>query len=123
MSDNSPMAQLLIDIFSKLKSGTIPVYNLLPESDTPEPFLVLGSHMDDDQLTARNGRETVTTELQIDLFYSINDRLALENDTSSIKSAITQATDRITRVTSQILVDNSIGRDVYHVIFSVTAYI
>ncbi|MBZ6004094.1 hypothetical protein KII95_08740 [Leuconostoc gelidum subsp. aenigmaticum] len=123
MSDNSPMAQLLINIFSKLKSGTIPVYNLLPESDTPEPFLVLGSHMDDDQLTARNGRETVTTELQIDLFYSINDRLALENDIYLIKSTITQATDRITRVTSQILVDNSIGRDVYHVIFSVTAYI
>lgn len=123
MTQYAPMAQLLIDIYSKLGTGTIPVYNTLPASDVMEPFIVLGPHIDDDQLTAHNGLETLTTDLQVDLFYSTDDRLALETDIYTVKSLIKQATDRITRVTSQMLTDNSIGRDVYHVIFTITAYI
>lgn len=123
MTQYAPLPQLLIDIYANLSTGSIPVYNKLPASEVPEPFIVLGPHIDDDQLTARNGLETLTTDLQVDLFYSTDDRLALEMDISTVKRLIKQATDRVTRVTSQTLVDNSIGRDVYHVIFTITAYI
>lgn len=123
MTQYASLPQLLIDIYTNLSTGGIPVYNKLPASEVPEPFIVLGPHIDDDQLTARNGLETLTTDLQVDLFYSTDDRLALEMDIYTVKRLIKQATDRITRVTSQTLVDNSIGRDVYHVIFTITAYI
>lgn len=123
MTEYEPMTKLLIDLYSGLNVGSISVFNNLPSSDVPEPFIVLGAHMDDDQLSARNGPETVTTDIQIDLFYPTNDRLALEIDISKVKRLIKQTSDRITRVTSRMIIDNSIGRDVYHVIFTVTAYI
>lgn len=123
MTEYEPMTKLLIDLYSGLNVGSISVFNNLPSSDVPEPFIVLGAHMDDDQLSARNGPETVTTDIQIDLFYPTNDRLALEIDISKVKRLIKKTSDRITRVTSRMIIDNSIGRDVYHVIFTVTAYI
>lgn len=118
----TPLAQLLIDIYNGLNVGDIPVYTMLPSPETPEPFLVVGNHIDDDAPSGRTG-EVVTSDIQIDLFYPTLDRLSLENDVYLAKKLIKNSSDRVTRVTSNILTDNSVGRDVFHVVYQVTAFI
>ncbi|QLG77575.1 hypothetical protein [Leuconostoc gasicomitatum] len=119
----SPMSALINSIRDNLKKSDIPVKSRLPDAKVPEPFIVIGSHFDDDAPSGKNGFEVLTTDLQIDLFYSIDSRTALEETIFSVKSQIKQATSRITRVTSNTITDDSVGRDVYHVTFIVTAII
>ncbi|WP_290046065.1 hypothetical protein [Leuconostoc sp. UCMA20149] len=119
----SPMNMLLNSIRDSLKTGDIPVKSRLPDTTVPEPFIVIGTHFDDDAPSGKNGYEVLTTDLQIDLFYSIDSRTALEEAIYSVKAQIKHATPQITRVTSNTITDDSVGRDVYHVIFIVTAII
>ncbi|MCT4379978.1 hypothetical protein EFE13_02780 [Leuconostoc pseudomesenteroides] len=117
------MNMLLNIIRDSLKTGDIPVKSRLPDATVTEPFIVIGTHFDDDSPSGKNGYEVLTTDLQIDLFYSIDSRTALEETIYSVKAQIKHATPQITRVTSNTITDDSVGRDVYHVIFIVTAII
>lgn len=119
----SPMTLLLNRIRDNLKTSGIPIKSRLPDASVPEPFIVIGSHFDDDVPSGKNGYEVLTTDLQIDLFYSIDSRTALEDEIYNVKSLIKHATPQITRVTSNTITDDSVGRDVYHVIFIVSAII
>ncbi|MCM0599225.1 hypothetical protein [Periweissella fabalis] len=120
---HSPTGNLLIDLYKALKSGNVPVYTVLPGAEVPEPLLVIGSHSEDDSPSGKAGYEVSTTEVQIDMYYPIDDRMALEDQIYQTKNIIKNSTDKITRVTARTIVDSSIGRDVFHVIFLVTAYI
>lgn len=119
----SPNNLLINSIRDNLKKSNIPVKSRLPDASTPEPFIVIGSHLDDDSPSGKNGFEVISTDLQIDLFYSVDNRTEFEEALYSVKTLIKQATSKITRVTANTITDDSVGRDVYHVIFIVTAII
>lgn len=120
----APLTALLIDIFQGIQQKTdIPTFQKLPDLDQAEPFVSFGSHFDDDSRTGKHGGEIVTTDLQLDMYYPIDSRIELEDAIYRVKSAIKQSTHKTTRITSQVLIDNSIGRELYHVVFIVTAYV
>ncbi|MBU7455843.1 hypothetical protein KGX40_04885 [Leuconostoc fallax] len=119
---HSPMTNLLIDIYNGVRKLGIPTFQKLPDADEPEPFIVLGTHFDDDLPSGKFGKSVQITDLQIDMYYPIDSRVALEDEIYQVTQVIKQSTKRATRVTSNTSQDDSIGRDVYHVVFIVTAY-
>lgn len=122
MMPHSPMTNLLIDIYNGVRKLGIPTFQKLPDDDEPEPFIVLGTHFDDDLPSGKVGKSVQITDLQIDMYYPIDSRVALEDEIYQVTQVIKQSTKRATRVTSNTSQDDSIGRDVYHVVFIVTAY-
>lgn len=118
----SPMMNLIMKIRDSLQTTGIPVKARLPDESVPEPFIVIGTHFEDDSQSGKIGKVT-TTELQIDLFYAIDNRAELEDAIYEIKRLIYNSTQQITRVTSNTITDDSVGKDVFHVIFLVSAYL
>lgn len=122
--EKAPLAKLISGLKNVVSSKTdIPVYLTLPDENVLEPFIVIGQHSDSDDATPKAGKEVQNISLQIDLFYPMNSRIKLENDMYHIKSAIYRSSDRIISVNNQVLVDNSVGRDIYHVVMNVGALI
>ncbi|MBC1290630.1 hypothetical protein [Listeria booriae] len=112
---NSPMTEFLSDLKKRLLPLNVPVYFSLPELDVQEPFLVIGGHLDDDSKTAKIGAAIVDTDLQIDLFYPLDDRAALEDMIYQVKSRI----GRRKSITSNTVTDRTGARHVYHTIFTI----
>lgn len=122
--EKSPLAKLISELKNiVIKETSIPVYFTLPDENVLEPFIVIGQHNDSDDVTPKVGKEVQNITLQIDLFYPMNSRIKLENDMYHLKWAIHRSSDRIISIGNQVLVDNSIGRDTYHVVMSVAALI
>lgn len=115
----SPNTLFLMDIKQGLSKTDIPIYFKLPDNSVEEPFFVIGNHLDDDSMSARNGLAINDTDLQIDLFYPVDSRTDLEEIVFKTKQALGNRRG----ITSTIQIDNSIGREVYHVIFNVRDFI
>ena len=113
----SPMTNFLIDLEQRLATTNIPVKFKLPDSSVREPFYVIGAHSGDDSTSAKVGPAIVDTNLQIDLYYPIASRIDLEEAIFKTKIALNK------RVTHRLMIDNSIGREVYHVVFNVSELI
>lgn len=113
----SLMTRYLKEVADKLNTTDIPVMFKLPDESVREPFYVIGTHTGDDSLSAKFGKAIVDTSLQIDLFYPVSSRTGIEEVIHATKAALN------TRITHQILIDNSIGREVYHVIFTINKLI
>ncbi|GMC00395.1 hypothetical protein [Enterococcus thailandicus] len=109
----SPMTEYLKSISQKLSTTGIPVEFKLPDESVKEPFYVIGAHTGDDSPSAKFGAAIVDTSLQIDLFYPTNSRTNLEEAIFQTKIALNK------RISHQVLTDNSIGREVYHVVFRI----
>ncbi|MFP7154125.1 hypothetical protein [Weissella paramesenteroides] len=118
----SPMMSLITTIRDSLKVTGIPIKSRLPDDTVPEPFIVIGTHFDDDSQSGKTGK-VLTTELQIDMFYAIDNRAALESTIFDVRNLIYNSTRKITRVTANTITDDAVGRDVFHVIFLVSAYL
>lgn len=117
--DLSPNTNFLLGIKNGLNTTKIPVYFKLPSSDVLEPFYVIGNQLDDDSPSAKIGRAIVDTDLQIDLFYPIESRTNLEEAIFKTKKALGKRRS----ITSDVRIDDSIGREVYHVVFKINDYI
>lgn len=115
----SPNTEFLKAISEGLKTTGIPVKFRLPDKKVQEPFFVIGNRIDDDSKSAKFGAAIVDAELQVDLFYPISSRTNLEEAIFQAKAALGNRM----RITSQILIDDSIGREVYHVVFKITDFI
>lgn len=115
----SPNTKFLMGIKQGLSKTDIPVHFKLPSNDVSEPFFVIGNHLDDDSRSAKYGRAIVDTDIQIDLFYPVDSRTALEETIFKTKQALGMRRG----MTSDIRIDNSIGREVYHVIFKIRDFI
>lgn len=113
----SPMTEYLKKISDKLLTTEIPVEFKLPDESVKEPFYVVGAHAGDDSPSAKFGPAIVDTSLQIDLYYPINSRTNLEEAIFKTKAALNK------RMTHQVMIDRSIGREVYHVVFRIRNYI
>lgn len=109
----SPTTEYLKSLKTKLDATGIPVKFKLPDESIKEPFYVIGSHTGNDLLSAKTGSAIVDTTFQIDLFYPIASRTALEEVIFQTKVALNKQIDH------QLLIDDSLGREVYHVVFRI----
>ena len=114
----SPNTEFLKGVLDSLAATKIPVHFKLPDATVKEPFFVIGNRIDDDTPSSKFGA-VIDTTLTIDLFYPIASRTQLEEAIFQAKKALGQRRN----IASDIRIDDSIGREVYHVIFRVTDYI
>lgn len=77
-----------------------------------EPFIVVGGMNDNDGPTAKTGPSINDTVFQIDIYLSKEiGKVAAENIRFKAKNLIGKRRG----VTSELLIDDSIGREVYHI--------
>jgi len=113
------MTEYLKKLETSLKKLEMPIKFELPEETFPEPFIVIGSHSDDDSVSAKIGKAIVQTDIQIDVFYPKKSRAAVEDILYKVKSCL----GRTQSIESNILIDNSIGREVYHIVIHLKDYV
>lgn len=111
-----PMTIYLKGIENKLSKLDIPILFKLPDASYPEPFIVLGSHNSIDFRTAKTGNLIEDTTLNIDIYMPISSRLVAEE----VKSKAARLLGRTENIDSTMLIDDSIGREVYHIFIRVT---
>lgn len=117
--EHAPNTKFLKGISNGLSQTGIPIYFKLPGKDVMEPFYVIGTHLDDDSPSAKFGSAIVETDLQIDLFYPTNSRSVVEDAIHQTKVALGVRK----KISSDIRIDNTIGREVYHIIFRISDFI
>lgn len=114
---NSPTTELLNSLRNKLEPLNVPIHFKLPKASVAEPFLVIGGLTSDTSKTAQTGLIIEDSTIQIDIFLpGSKSRVYAEN----IKSQAIRLLGHNTRTTSTILMDNSIGREVYHIVIKTT---
>ncbi|MBC1921977.1 hypothetical protein [Listeria grayi] len=115
----SPMSLYLNELKGRLSELGIPVFFHLPDSSTPEPFIVINHHNDSDDLTAKTGAAIVDTFLQVDLFTPLDSRVFLEDAIYQVKHKI----GRSKNIQSETVIDTTGARDCYHTVFTVNTII
>lgn len=115
----SPTTKFIKEISERLKGLDMPILFKLPEPSFREPFIVIGSHSNIDWRTAKVGNLIEDTTLNIDIFLSNNSRTEAEE----VRSKAVRIIGRREGVDSTLLIDNSIGREVYHIPIRVTEII
>lgn len=112
----SPATLYLNEVKNRLGTLKIPVYFKLPKSDVLEPFIVIGTNISDTSKTAQTGAIIEDFGLTIDAYLPGNS----VTNAIEVKSQIIRALGRNTRTNAQLMMDNSIGREVYHVSINIT---
>ena len=107
----SPTTKFIKEISERLKGLDMPILFKLPEPSFREPFIVIGSHNSTDFRTAKVGNLIEDTTLNIDIYLSNKSRTSAEE----IRSKAVRLIGRRNGVDSTILIDNSVGREVYHI--------
>lgn len=107
----APTTRFIKDISERLETLKMPIYYKLPSADVPEPFIVIGGHTSTDGRTAKIGKRIEDTTLRVDIFLPANSRTEAEETRYKAVSAI----GRRTGVDSDLLMDNTIGRETYHI--------
>ena len=110
MTTYSPSTLFLKELHDRLEILAIPIYFYLPNSDVLEPFIVIGSNSSDTSQTAQTGAVIEDITVNIEIFLDSSSRTNAEE----IKSKALRAIGR-RNATANIIPDNSIGREVYHV--------
>ncbi|MBP2621124.1 hypothetical protein ACVRXQ_12115 [Streptococcus panodentis] len=114
---DSPTTKLLKSLKERLGPLGFPVHFKLPSASVAEPFAVVGAITSDTSKTAQTGLIIEDSTVQIDIYLSgSKSRVYAEN----VKSQAIRLLGRSTRTTSSILMDNSIGREVYHIVIRMT---
>ena len=114
---DSPTTKLLKDLRKRLEPLGLPIHFKLPGASVSEPFLVVGGIISDTSKTAQTGLIIEDSTVQIDIYLPGNKNRAYAED---VKSQAIRLLGRTTRTNSTILVDNSIGREVYHIVIKTT---
>lgn len=114
---DSPTTKLLKDLRKRLGPLGLPIHFKLPDASVAEPFLVIGGITSDTSKTAQTGLIIEDSTVQIDIYLPGNKNRAYAED---VKSQAIRLLGRNTRTTSTILMDNSIGREVYHIVIKTT---
>lgn len=114
---DSPTTKLLKDLRKRLGPLGLPIHFKLPDASVAEPFLVIGGITSDTSKTSQTGLIIEDSTVQIDIYLPGNKNRAYAED---VKSQAIRLLGRNTRTTSTILMDNSIGREVYHIVIKTT---
>ncbi|MET3558703.1 hypothetical protein ABID29_001829 [Streptococcus rupicaprae] len=115
MTHYSPSTLFLSDIAKRLEALAIPIFFKLPSADQMEPFAVIGSNNSDTSQTAQTGVLIEDIRVNIDLYLEGTSRTEAEE----MKSKALRALGR-RNATANIIPDDSIGREVYHVAITVS---
>lgn len=116
----APSTRFLIDLQERLRKLNIPIHHTLPGADTPEPFIVISGLSDTDAPSAKFGASIDDTTFQVDVYLSTRiGRVQAEETRKRTKQLI----GRQRNVTSELLIDDSIGRECYHIPFRISELI
>ena len=110
MTNDTPSTLFLEELHGRVEVLAIPIYYHLPNSDVLEPFIVIGSNSSDTSKTAQTGAIIEDITVNVDIFLDSSSR----TDAEEIKAKALRALGR-RNATANIIPDDSIGRDVYHV--------
>ena len=110
MTNYSPSTLFLKELHDRLEVLAIPIYFHLPNPDVLEPFVVIGSNSSGTSKTAQTGAIIEDITVNIDIFLDGSSR----TDAEEVKSKALRALGR-RNATANIIPDDAIGRDVYHV--------
>ncbi|GAK32000.1 phage tail protein [Weissella oryzae SG25] len=120
----SPLVELLRSLKKTLESETsIPVFFTWQDEQTFEPFIVLGEGNTDDSLSPKAGKAVTNLALQAHLFYPGESRIKVEDERNRVTGVLYKASNRIVNVASEVMKDDSVGREVYHVVITLSALI
>lgn len=112
----SPSTLYLKSLEERLKDLNIPIYFRLPPEEVLEPFLVIGNNSTSTELTAQNGLMVERMDVQIDIFVDGSSRVEAEE----MKSRAVRLLGRNNYITTQILADDTVGREVFHIVLTVS---
>lgn len=110
MTTYSPSTLFLKELLDRLEVLAIPIYFYLPNSDVLEPFIVIGSNSSDTSRTAQTGAVIEDITVNIDIFLEGSSR----TDAEEVKSKALRAIGR-RNATANVIPDDSIGREIYHI--------
>lgn len=113
----APSTRLLGNIRDKLKVLDIPIYFKLPTPDVLEPFVVIGTTYSDSSKTAQTGLFIEDVTVQVDIYLSGAES---RGEAERVKSVAMRALGHSQRRSASISMDDSIGREVYHIAISMT---
>ncbi|HEO5725729.1 TPA: hypothetical protein ACQAII_000287 [Streptococcus agalactiae] len=114
--DYSPSTLYLNEVKKILELLNIPISFKLPKSDILEPFIVIGANISDTSKTAQTGAVVEDFGLNIDVFLPADSRTNAEE----VKSKIIRLLGRNRRINANLLMDNTVGREVYHIAINIT---
>ncbi|MDO4671238.1 MAG: hypothetical protein Q4A67_07190 [Aerococcus sp.] len=106
-----PSFQYLIDLKTRLQRLGYPVYFKLPAPEILEPFVVIGANSSDTSKTAQTGCLIEDLAVLITIFMPIDSR----NNAEKARALAMRYLPRGQRITSEVSVDDSIGREVYKI--------
>ena len=113
----SPISRLIKDYYDRLVAAGYDVIDISPRQ-YKSPVIAIGSH-DDDAASHKNGAATFKTTIQIDYFCDTEvGRYAIEDEVCRIKNTLRQR-----NITSRLMIDKSLQKELYHVVFEVSTYI
>lgn len=113
----SPIAQSIKSYKDRLVADGYDVVDRMPKQYT-SPVIVIGSH-DDDAASHKNGAATFKTTFQIDYFCDTDTgRYAIEDEVCRIKNTL-----RERNITSRLMIDKVLQKELYHVVFEVITYV
>lgn len=112
----SPTTLYLKELSNRLSQLEMPVYFKLPDHSVLEPFVVIGQNTSDTGKTAQTGALIEDVSVMIDIFLPGDSRTNAEET----KSKALRLLGRNTMMNAPIRIDNSIGREVYHITLRVT---
>lgn len=110
----SPTTLYLKDLQERLSILDMPVVFKLPKDDYPEPFILIGGGTGT-PYTYQHGSWVETQTTLIDIFLSPNSRTQAEEIRSKAVRALGSQV-----VSHQLIVDTSLGREVYNIKIRVT---
>lgn len=109
MTTYSPTTEYLINLQERLNTLDVPVFFSMPKDSQEEPFLVIHG-TDGTPQDAQSGQLVERHTTLIDIFLPINSRTIAEETRSKAVRALGRQV-----VSHQLLVDASIGREVYNI--------
>lgn len=109
----------LQELAGRLKALSMPIHYELPAPDVMEPFVVIGVSTGVN-VPAKTGKAIKDDMQQIDIYLSAKaGRVAAERTLEHAVGLV----GRGNSVSTQLLRDDSIGRDTYHLVIRVSNYI
>lgn len=112
----SPMTRYLKSLKEDLDVLGLPIYFKLPDMSVSEPFVVIGANSSDTSRTAQTGSIIEAVSVSVDVFLSNVSR----TDAEEIKSQAIRALGRSRQVFANVILDDSVGREVYHIALTIS---
>lgn len=111
--------EYLKELENRLTTLGLPIHYELPAPSVREPFVVLGISTGF-VVPAKSGKPIQDNMQQIDIYLSASEGRAVAE---RVLEQAVRLVARSQNVSTQMLRDDSIGRDVYHLVIRVTNYI